>query len=165
MIVEFKENQINNIAKAHLSAWKKGFEGILSKKMLSNLTIESFESNWRKILAEKERNNFIWLNEFKEGLGFISYGKPKDKNEIADFEIYGIYVHPKHWKKGIGYELMNYAINSIKQLNPSSKIVLWTLDKNKISQKFYSRFGFNQNEKRRMSSRKNETFEEVQFEM
>ena len=165
MIIEFKEDKINDIAKAQVLAWKKTFKGILSDKLLSNLIVEKFEENWKRILLQKERKNFIWLNEYEEGLGFISFGKPKDKNELADFEIYGIYVHPQYWKKGIGFKLMKYGINSMKKLNPSAKIVLWTMRGNKLSQSFYNRFGFSKNGESRTSKRNDETFEEVQFEI
>jgi len=165
MIIEFKEDKISDIAKAQVFAWKKAFKGILSDKLLSNLVIEKFEENWRRILTQRERKNFIWLDEDEEGVGFISFGKPKDKNELADFEIYGIYVHPKYWEKGIGYKLMKHAMNFIKELDSSAKIVLWTMSKNKLSQNFYYRVGFNKNGKSRTSKRNDETFEEVQFEI
>lgn len=79
MTIEFKEEYINDIVQAQMFSWKKAFKGILSKKLLSNLVVEDFEENWRKVLKNKERENFIWLNEENRGLGFISYGKPKDK--------------------------------------------------------------------------------------
>jgi len=164
MIIELKADKINDIATAQVLAWRKAFEGILSEKLLSNLVIEEFVENWKWIILDKERKNFIWLNELQEGLGFISFGKPKDKNEPADFEIYGIYIHPIHWGKGIGHKLMTYALNSIKELKPSAKVVLWTMKMNKVSHKFYCRQGFNTNGENRVSIRSNETFKEIQFE-
>jgi len=98
-----------------LCSLKKAFKGILSEKFLSGLLVENFAENWKKILTQKERGNYIWLNEKEEGLGFISLGKPKDKKERADFEIYGIYVHPEYWNRKIGYEIMKFTIDSIKQ--------------------------------------------------
>lgn len=165
MIIKFKENRVLEIAKAQVYAWKKAFKGILSEKLLSSLVIENFAENWKQILTQKERKNYIWLNEYEEGIGFISYGKPKNKTEIADFEIYGIYVHPKYWGKGVGYELMKFTIDSIVQLNPSAKIILWTMNKNNMSKKFYCRFGFKENDKSRISKRNDERFEEIQFEI
>jgi len=165
MIVEFKKDKIKAIAKAQILAWQVAFKGILSEKILSNLAIEDFEENWKRILNQKERKNFIWLNENEEALGFISYGAPKDRNETADFEIYGIYVHPKHWKKRIGYKLMKFAISMLKNINPSARIILWTMRKNILSQNFYNQYGFSKNGEIRISKRSNESFEEVQFEI
>ena len=165
MIIEFKEDKINDIAEAQVLAWKAAFEGILGEKVLSTLAVKKFAENWKRILDQKERKNYIWIDEFGKGLGFISFGKPKDKNESASIEIYGIYVHPDYWGKEIGYKLMVFAINSICQLKPSAKIVLWTMNKNKLSKKFYNRFGFRLNGNSRTSRRNDESFDEVQFEL
>jgi len=165
LIVEFTEDRVKEIAKAQVHAWKAAFKGILSEKLLSSLVIENFAENWKKILTQKERKNYIWLDESGEGVGFVSYGKPKMKNEIADFEIYGIYVHPKCWGKRIGYKLMDFAIDKLAELNPSAKIILWTMEQNELSKKFYHRFGFIENGKHRISKRNDESFEEIQFEI
>lgn len=165
MIVEFKNAHVKDIAKAQILAWQEAFSGILSKKILSNLEVVSFEENWIEILTQKERANFIWLSKDKIGLGFISFGKPKDENEKADFEIYGIYVHPDYWGRGIGFSLMNFALGTMGKKKQSAKIVLWTMAKNVLSGKFYRRYGFLENGKHRMSKRVNESFKEIQFEI
>jgi ribosomal protein S18 acetylase RimI-like enzyme len=95
-----------------------------------------------KILLQTERKNFIWLNDDNVGLGFISFGEPKDINESADIEIYGIYVHPNYWGRKIGYYLMNFGIDSIMKIYPTAKIVLWTMEDNMLRRNFYKRYGF-----------------------
>lgn len=165
MIVEFKNEHIKDIAQVQILSWKQAFDGILSQKILSNLKVESFEENWKKILTQSERENLIWLNEDEIGLGFISFGQPKDKDEKADFEVYGIYVHPNFWGRKIGYNLMKFGIESIWRTIPAAKIVLWTMKENNLSQNFYKRFGFRENGKYRMSQRNNESFKEIQFEI
>ena len=165
MIIEFKEDRVYEIAKAQVYAWRIAFKGILSEKLLSSLIIENFAENWKRILTQRDRKNYIWLNELGEGVGFISYGKPNNKNETVDFEIYGIYVHPEYWGKRIGYELMKFAVDSLAELKPSAKIILWTMNKNDLSKQFYYRFGFRENGKYRVSERNNENFEEIQFEI
>lgn len=165
MISEFKEENIKDIAKSQLLSWKKAFKGILSNQLLSNLEVRDFENNWENILTQKERKNFVWLNEDRKGIGFISYGKPKDRSEIADYEIYGIYVHPKYWGNKIGYELMNFALISMRRIKPSSKTILWTMSGNTKSQKFYNQYGFKESGNSRISQRNGEQFKEIQFEI
>ena len=165
MIIELKEDRVNEIAEAQVCAWRKAFKGVLSEELLSSLVIENFAKNWQGILTQKERKNYIWLNEANEGVGFVSYGEPKSRNETADFEIYGIYVHPQYWGRGIGCELMNFAIESIAELNQSAKIILWTMNKNNLSKYFYYKFGFKENGKFRISERNKEHFKETQFEL
>lgn len=163
MIIEFKEDKINDIASAQMRAWQEAFKGILSEELLSNLAAEDFADNWKGILTQQQRKNYIWLNEAGQGVGFVSYGKPKSDTETADFEIYGIYVHPEYWGAGVGYELMKFAVESLAKLSLSARIVLWTMKENKQSKHFYQRFGYRENGKSRMSKRNNEVFEEIQF--
>lgn len=165
MIIEFKEDRVTEIAEAQVGAWQKAFKGILSDELLSGLAVAKFAENWTSILAQKERKNYIYVNEQNKGVGFISYGQPKDQEEAAHFEIYGIYVHPAYWGQGIGYQLMQFAIDAIVAFNPSVKIILWTMHENNLSKKFYKGFGFTETRKRRVSQRNEENFEEIQFEI
>lgn len=87
MIAELTNEYIPNIAEAQVSAWQAAFKGILSDELLSDLIVEDFADNWRKIITQKERKNWIWVNEEDKAVGFVSFGKPKDEKESADFEI------------------------------------------------------------------------------
>jgi len=60
---------------------------------------------------------------------------------------------------------MDFAIDKLAELNPSAKIILWTMEQNELSKKFYHRFGFIENGKHRISKRNDESFEEIQFEI
>lgn len=163
-IVSFEDVHINDIANAQVRAWQEAFKGILSGDLLSSLEVADFENNWRKILTQKERKNYVWVNDASRALGFISFGKPKDSKESADFEVYGIYVHPEHWGKGLGYDLMKYAVGLMAQ-SSSTRLILWTMFGNQESKIFYQRFGFMLSGATRISRRNSESFKEVQFEL
>ncbi|WKN42422.1 GNAT family N-acetyltransferase [Tunicatimonas pelagia] len=164
MIVELKERHISDVAYAQMLAWQKAFEGILSEELLVRLQAEDFESNWKKIIQQTERKNLVWLNE-EDAVGFVSFGEPKDEKESADFEIYGIYVHPNYWNRKVGFELMKAAIDRIQQYSPESTVVLWVMKENLRSRKFYERFGFSSNGLNRTSTRNSEAFEEVKYSL
>jgi len=164
MITKLQARHVRDIAKAQVYAWRIAFKGILSEALLSGLSIDAFEKKWRNRLTDTNTQYFIWLNESKEGVGFISFGAPKDEEETADFEIYGIYVHPGYWGKSIGHRLMAFGCSKMKESKPTAKIILWTMKDNTLSQRFYLRSGFAESGKKRISERYGETFEEVQFE-
>lgn len=164
MIIGFTENYIEDIALVQLNSWKKAFKGILSDKQLQSLRIEDFSENWKIILRREGRSNYIWLNENKRGQGFVSYGKPLDGNERADFEIYGIYVDPIYWRNGIGYQLLRFAIDNLSNIKASSKTILWTMKRNELSQNFYKKFGFTESGESRISKRGDDEFEEIKLE-
>ncbi|MEM8968475.1 MAG: GNAT family N-acetyltransferase [Bacteroidota bacterium] len=164
MIVELEENRISDIAYAQMLAWQKAFSGILSEGLLASLKAEDFENIWKKIIQQAERKNLVWLNEEGKAFGFVSFGKPKDEKESADFEIYGIYVHPDHWNQKVGFKLMKSTTDYIHQHSPKSKVILWVMEKNQRSRKFYKQLGFLSNGSSRISMRNGEEFEEVQYE-
>lgn len=163
MVRKFTKEHISDVAEAQVLSWREAFQGILSDSLLTNLQVETFEANWINILRQEGRQNFIWTTPSNKAIGFISFGPPKKKQEDADFEIYGIYVHPNHWKQGIGNALLSFARKSIRQLNPTANIILWTMRKNKISHSFYLKNGFVLSGKSRNSQRNQEYFEEAQF--
>ncbi|MEM9829773.1 MAG: GNAT family N-acetyltransferase [Bacteroidota bacterium] len=124
MIVELEERHISDIAYAQVLAWKKAFKRILSDKNLASLQVEDFERNWKQIIQQTQRKNLVWLTEEGKAVGFVSFGKPKDKNESADLEIYGIYVHPDYWNQKVGFGLMKSATDYIQQHSMGSKVIL-----------------------------------------
>lgn len=164
MIVEFQKEHINDIAEAQLLAWQKAFKGILSKNLLSRLTVNSFKQHWPSILKDTERRNMVWLNSRQQAVGFVAYGPPADNHEPANFELYGLYVHPEYWRRGIGSRLVEYAIAFIRVKHSPTTIVLWTMRENKVSRRFYERCGFKANGKERVSERYQSLFTEVQYE-
>lgn len=60
---------------------------------------------------------------------------------------------------------MNHAVDSIQKTQRLGRVILWTMTDNTISRKFYERYEFKVNGKNRISSRNNECFEELQFEL
>lgn len=165
MITEFRTGHIHDISHAQVAAWQIGFAGILSEKILSALSIESFKSNWESILKNKNRTNYIWQNKHNEVIGFISYGPPKDSTLSNSIEIYGLYVHPDHWRQSIGSKLIGFAIDQIIQKNTNQKIVLWVMQENLSSLQFYNKNGFELNEMNRQSQRYQDQFVEVLMEL
>lgn len=165
MIQELQEQHIPDIAEAHVEAWRVAFKDILSAELLQSLEVEDFRANWETIIQFKERKNYIYQVDQGKAVGFVSFGIPKDDQETADWEIYGIYVHPQYWGKGIGYALMKYALDQLKELRKGSEVVLWTMADNVRSTSFYTKYGFSKSKHSRTSSRNGESFIEIQYRM
>ena len=164
MIQLLQEKYISDISIAHLTAWQKAFRGILSDAQLDNLQIENFVKGWQQNIYKIGRTNLIWVTENDKAVGFVSFGKPYDDNEKIQTEIYGIYVHPDFWKKGIGYQLMkNTVLKNSKQENFNG-VILWVMTKNTTSRNFYKRFGFSPTKETRISKRNGEQFEEIKYQ-
>ncbi len=163
MIVKLTSQHIPDIAKAQVLAWQKAFQGILSAATLNDLKIADFEANWRQIILQTQRTNYIWLTADQQAVGFVSFGPPKDPKETLPYEIYGIYVHPDFWHQKIGYELMKAAVDDLRTKDAKEAIMLWVMSQNEGSRRFYDRFGFTWDGATRTSKRLEDDFEEVRY--
>jgi len=73
--------------------------------------------------------NLVWVVEENEGvLAFLAM-----KDDFID----QLYIHPDHWRRGIGRTLLNHA----HQFSPVH-LWLYTLQVNSIARIFYEKMGF-----------------------
>ncbi len=154
---------IDDVAEAHCRAWQKAFRGILSDRLLDDLQPSDFAAGWKHHLHQSERTNLVYVNERETALGFISFGPPKAKRAPCRTEIYGIYVHPDHWRSKIGQQLMEAAVLRICSHPNFNGIILWVMAKNQRSRQFYEQFGYQKTKQSRLAIRNGESFMEVQY--
>ena len=64
-----------------------------------------------------------------------------DSGEPPAGEIYGCYVDPLHWRRGVGSALMVGALASLADAG-YSEAVLWVLKENPRARAFYERHGW-----------------------
>ena len=75
----------------------------------------------------------------EEIVGFVGVGPSRDPD--AEGELYTIYVHPGHWRGGVGRELIRAGEKRLRQLGYRD-VVLWVLDGNSRAQTFYESAGW-----------------------
>jgi RimJ/RimL family protein N-acetyltransferase len=78
--------------------------------------------------------------------GFVTLAKCRDTDIDNAGEIWGIYLDPSFWRKGIGTVLANWAVDYLTK-SGYKKIVLWVFKDNTPSRKFYASLGFISDEK------------------
>lgn len=75
-------------------------------------------------------------------LGFICIGKCRDKDKDSFFgEVWGLYLAPDYYHKGIGKVIMNWGIEELKNIGYSN-ISLWVFQDNISARAFYKKMGF-----------------------
>lgn len=163
MIVELQPEHISDVAEVQLLAWRETYREILGEALLSELKVAAFESNWKAMLTNPLRRNYVWVDGNNQAAGFISYGPPRAGTAQANFEIYGIYVHPAYWNRGIGFQLMQHVLALLQEESPSVRVLPWTMAANEGSRRFYEKCGFRTNGQRRVATRYQSAFEEVQY--
>lgn len=159
MILPMQASHIEAIAKAQMLAWQSAFRGILSDHQLDSLSYTRFVENWRKILGNPQRHNLVKVSKDHRALGFVSWGPCRDNPEMG--EIYGLYVHPDWWRKGIGQALMLAALEQLTRETGYQQVCLWVMQANQGSRRFYEKMGFSPTGSSQVSQRNGEAFVEV----
>lgn len=143
-IIEATKDHIPDLARIHLASKLSAEEGIVDPEYLASFTQEVYEEKWSRFLNAEDAHQFIAFDR-DEAVGLISFGKlrtaPPGTSKIRPLyssEIYAIYVHPDHFKKGYGKALFKKAIHNLQEQKHKS-LCLWALEKNKNAGAFYSK--------------------------
>lgn len=95
---------------------------------------------WARAIAERPTETVV-STESDNVIGFVNFGKCRDNQDMGLCgEIRAIYVLEKHWRKGVGSSLLEYAMAALSV--DYKEVVLWVLDSNIGAIEFYQRHGF-----------------------
>lgn len=144
MIRNGMEKDAKQIAELKIKNYKKTYASIFSKKFLDEMSEKKEEEKYLKEF--KNRKVLVYYEENKI-LGYIYYGRRKNHKEILsdyDGEIYALYVDIDSMNKGIGTKLIKTALNDL--INDYKKVILWCMNDNLRSIKFYKRRNFKQSD-------------------
>jgi GNAT superfamily N-acetyltransferase len=134
-------SDIADVARAHLAAWQAAYRGTLSDALLNGFSQREFERAWREIIRRPNRKNLVVEREGRV-IGYIGFGPLSDHyDDVATGEIYGLYVHPDHWRRGAGGQLLAAALEQLDDRGVV-QVVVWTMRDNAIGLRFYQKHGF-----------------------
>ena len=140
-IVRATVDRAEDIGYVHAMSWKKAYHGIVPKEFLDNFTPEKRADIFRKTLPSSQDEFYIaYLNRQPMGMLVIGKSRDDDANENVG-EIDAIYLLPDYWGKGYGKQLMDFAVNRLKELSYRT-VTLWVLEENKRARTFYERYGY-----------------------
>lgn len=163
-IREMTESDVPAVARCHAASWQTAFRGIVSDGLLDGLTVLQFQETWTHILKRANRTNLVAESE-TEILGFVAFGPPPSDDRPGQDEtgeIYGIYVHPDHWRNGTGGQLLTSAFHRMTTAG-FARTIVWTMADNSTSRRFYEKEGMKLTGRTRTSVRRSEEFEEVEY--
>ncbi|HEY8348648.1 MAG TPA: GNAT family N-acetyltransferase [Clostridia bacterium] len=125
----------------HSESWKAAYKGIIPDSFLGKITAESSEKRFVDAMSRGIERNYAAVCENRV-VGFICIGKSRDDDLDDTFgEIWGIYLHPAYWRRGIGTKLMLFGLACLKD-EGYERVSLWVLEKNERARRFYEKFGF-----------------------
>jgi RimJ/RimL family protein N-acetyltransferase len=129
------------LGEIHSKSWKMAYKNIVPDSILDNMSAENRKMYFEKALSEKtEEDALIYIDN--KAVGFMCIGKCRDEDQdISCGEIWGIYLLPEYWNRGIGACFIQWGLNELKNRN-FKKVTLWVLEDNLRARRFYEKMGF-----------------------
>jgi GNAT superfamily N-acetyltransferase len=132
------------IARVHVAGWQAGYAGLLPQGYLDGLSVEGRRQRWAAILSDPDPRALAMLVADRDGdvACFATVGRSRDDGADAGVgELWGIYVHPRHWGTGVGHALHERAIQALQAADLTTA-TLWVLHGNDRAAGFYRRHGW-----------------------
>jgi GNAT superfamily N-acetyltransferase len=129
-------------SRLHTATWRSSYRGLVPDALLDGLEPTRWEAGWRRGFESMDPTRVVHVAEIAGRIvGFAGGGRAR-ANAPPGYagEVYAIYVHPEHQRKGIGRILLKAAATGLVErgLVP---IVIWTLFDNPRSRGFYESLG------------------------
>jgi ribosomal protein S18 acetylase RimI-like enzyme len=131
------------LARIHVDSWRAAYRGLIPDPYLERFTYQWREESFRQSLAANaEETYLIQQNDQVVGLLTLGAARDSDVDVSRTGEIWGIYLLPNYWRKGIGKKVVQEAEAMLKSREYET-IILWVLEKNQQARQFYEAMGFN----------------------
>jgi ribosomal protein S18 acetylase RimI-like enzyme len=130
------------LASLHVAAWRAAYRGLVPEAVLARLDPAHRAQRFRDSLATGSEETYL-AEEDGVTLGFLTLGACRDADVHPDEtgEIWGIYLAPQHWRRGVGRALRRYG-EGLLQARGYTLATLWVFRDNKPARRFYEAMGF-----------------------
>ncbi|HEL1972481.1 TPA: GNAT family N-acetyltransferase [Streptococcus suis] len=137
MIIKQMETEEEILGKAyvHWKSWQEAYDDLLPQEFLKNTyTLERCQ-DW----AVQYPQNILVALVDEQVVGFTCYGASSQEDLQGAGELYALYVLADYCDQGIGYQLIQAALEKLQSYETVS---LWVLDGNTRAIAFYEKIGF-----------------------
>lgn len=132
------------VARVHVTAWRRGYAGLLPQGYLDGLSVAERAERWRGILSADQPTGATTLVAEISGKirGFATVGPSRDDGSCDELgELWAIYVDPARWGSGVGHRLHSECVGLLRDAG-WSEATLWVLRGNRRAVRFYERQGW-----------------------
>ncbi|ACA17102.1 GCN5-related N-acetyltransferase [Methylobacterium sp. 4-46] len=120
------------------AAWREAYQGIIPGVALDRMLARRGPAWWRATLG---RGRPLVVLEVGEAVvGYVSYGRCRDRSLKAEGEIDEIYLAPSYQGLGYGTRLFRAVRNDLRDRDVA-RLALWSLAENGRARAFYERMG------------------------
>lgn len=127
-------DDVDRLARVHLTCWQQAYAGIVSQELLDSFTLAERAQAWTRILESTDNGRFV-AEVDGEIVGFSSSGPGHGDDPPRPFELYSIYVLAEHHGAGVGQSLIDAALGT-------APAFVWLATGNGRARSFYARNGF-----------------------
>ena len=129
------------ISRVHVNAWRTTYPGIVSDKVLDNISYDRRMQFWQETLSEPDKQSIILVADHpsKGVVGFASAGPERTGNLPYQAELYAIYMLKPYQGMGIGRQLVAGIAQRLVERGMTSMLV-WVLRDN-LFRAFYEALG------------------------
>lgn len=136
MIRTANKHDIPTIRELTFRIWPKTYGHILQQQQIDYMLDMMYsEAALEKQMAEQQHQFILFLEE-NTPLGFASFGALGN----GEWKLHKIYILPDQQGKGIGKQLVQHIVNTIKPLQ--AKALLLNVNKYNNAKQFYEKTGF-----------------------
>jgi ribosomal protein S18 acetylase RimI-like enzyme len=130
------------LAKLHIDSWRVAYRGLVPDSYLNALDYDRRAQSLLESLSAQIEETYI-AEEDGEVVGFLTLGgcRDEDVDKKITGEIWGIYLAPQHWRKGIGRLLCRYG-ERILGSRGYLIVTLWVFAGNSQARRFYEAMGY-----------------------
>jgi GNAT superfamily N-acetyltransferase len=134
-----RPGDVDDVVEVALEAWREGYRGVVPPNLMPDP--RGLRARIRQRVAE--RGPPIAVADLESRVrGWITFGASRDLGAPPSVgEIWALNVHPDAWRRGIGRELVGYAIDRLAT-ESFSEVMLWTFRDTPRSHAFYEALGF-----------------------
>ncbi|WP_250001672.1 GNAT family N-acetyltransferase [Actinoplanes sp. M2I2] len=129
------------VADIHVHTWQVAYAGIVPDEFLARLDPADFVAR-RRTRPLPDGAQTLVAEEDGRIAGFVAFGpyRLEDGVDPGAGELYSVYLHPGHWGRGTGRQLLEAARAGLTAAGfPDMR--LWVLTGNTRARRFYERAG------------------------
>ncbi len=125
-----------------IASWREAYRGFVPVRHLQDLNQEQRAEGFRNAISNHREETYC-AEESDGLLGFLTLGpcRDTDLDPATTGEVWGIYLAPEYWRKGVGTMLCRYAEKSLASRH-YHQAVLWVFEANGQARRFYEAMGF-----------------------
>lgn len=134
-----RQEDLDDIVEIGLVAWREGYRGVVPDDVMPDAAALRIRMSERV----DQRSRHMAVGELDSAVrGWITFGASRDLGAAPSIgEVWALNVHPDDWRRGIGRELVGYALDRLGE-GSFHEVTLWTFRDTPRSRSFYEALGF-----------------------